>query len=148
MTLVLLPGMDGTGELFAPFIAAYGGATQVVRYPPTAVLNYAGLEEVARSALPRGEPFVLLGESFSGPIAISLAASRPPNLLGVILCCTFARNPRPFLGPFRSLLPMLLASRPFDCWNLRYAAASRIQAFAMRCANQFNKSPQPLCVSA
>ena len=34
MKLVLLPGLDGTGELFASFVAALEGtAAQVVRYP-------------------------------------------------------------------------------------------------------------------
>jgi hypothetical protein len=30
VALVLLPGMDGTGELFAPFVAALGKTTPVV----------------------------------------------------------------------------------------------------------------------
>ena len=65
--LVLLPGMDGTGELFAPFIAALGSQfpVTIVRYPETQALDYAGLEAVARALLPVGSPFVLLGESFS-----------------------------------------------------------------------------------
>ena len=46
---------------------------------------------------------VLLGESFSGPIAISIAAANPVRVLGVILCCTFVRNPRPKLRWLKSL---------------------------------------------
>lgn len=62
--LVLLPGMDGTGRLFAPFVEALGGAleTRVVRYPPRAALDYAALEPIARAAMPSDRPFVLLGE--------------------------------------------------------------------------------------
>ncbi len=111
VTLVLLPGMDGTGELLDAFAAAMsdGIKVKVLRYPTTEALDYAGLEAVARAALPVDEPYVLLGESFSGPIAIALAASRPPQLLGLVLCCTFARNPRPLMGvvrPWIGLLPM------------------------------------------
>ncbi|MEO8023451.1 alpha/beta hydrolase [Polaromonas sp.] len=113
VTLVVLPGMDGTGELLAAFAAAVspGIKVKVLRYPATEALDYAGLEAVARAALPVNEPYVLLGESFSGPIAIALAASRPPQLLGLVLCCTFARNPRPLmvvLRPWVGLLPMVV----------------------------------------
>jgi pimeloyl-ACP methyl ester carboxylesterase len=51
----------------------------------------------------------LLGESFSGPIAIRIAADPPPNLTGVIFCGTFAKNPFPLLGwasPLTFLVPM------------------------------------------
>lgn len=113
MTLVLLPGMDGTASLFEPFIAALGNEFPVVRvaYPNVGVLGYFELEAVARAALPAG-PYVLLGESFSGPIAISLAASAPDQLKGLVLCCTFARNPRPLFSGLRPLvgfLPMAFA---------------------------------------
>jgi pimeloyl-ACP methyl ester carboxylesterase len=109
ITLVLLPGMDGTGDLFAPFVAALGTGFDVVvvRYPPTEALDYAALERVARAALPTNAPFVLLGESFSGPIAVSIAASRPQQLLGLILCCSFVRNPRPFFSRLRAWVGVL-----------------------------------------
>ncbi|MCE3604667.1 alpha/beta hydrolase [Massilia sp. P8910] len=110
-TLVLLPGMDGSGDLFAGFVSALGDRVEaiVISYPPALALGYAGLTEHARAQLPLDRPFVLLGESFSGPVAIALAAARPPGLIGLVLCCTFARTPRPLLAPLRpvvSLLPM------------------------------------------
>jgi pimeloyl-ACP methyl ester carboxylesterase len=103
--LILLPGMDGTGDLFARFVARLpaGIDAQVVRYPETEALGYPELEGIARRASPSQGEFVLLGESFSGPIAISLAAARPPGLVGLVLCNTFARDPRPsfsWLAPF------------------------------------------------
>ena len=55
---------------------------------------------------------MILGESFSGPIAISIAASNPPGLLGLILCVTFARNPHP-------LLPLVCAIlKPLPAWRV------------------------------
>ena len=95
LTIVLLPGMDGTGELFAPFISAMGhefGLT-VVSYPPTGAQGYRELEAHARAALPRHERFVVLGESFSGPVAVSIAASHPAGFAGLILCSTFCSTP-------------------------------------------------------
>jgi pimeloyl-ACP methyl ester carboxylesterase len=109
ITLVLLPGMDGTGELFVPFVDALGTAFDVVvvRYPPTEPLDYAALERVARQALPPDAPYVLLAESFSGPVAVAIAASRPPGLIGLILCCSFVRNPLPLLSGLRGMVRLL-----------------------------------------
>jgi len=81
--LVLLPGLDGTGELFASFIDALGGfATQVIAYPTDRAMTYAEHENFVRGKLPADEDFVLLAESFSGPIGISIAAAAPPRLKG------------------------------------------------------------------
>lgn len=109
MVLILLPGMDGTGDLFAPFVEAFGPAQRVriVRYPTSELLGYSELEAVARAALPSEEPYVLLAESFSGPIAIALAAARPAQLRGLILCCTFATNPHPAFAWLRGMIGIL-----------------------------------------
>src|SRR5690349_8746161 len=97
LKVVLLPGMDGTGTLFAPFITALEDAAsiKIITYPTDQPLGYAALECLIRDQLPANEPFVLVAESFSGPIAIALAATPPAGLLGVVLCCSFTRNPRP-----------------------------------------------------
>jgi pimeloyl-ACP methyl ester carboxylesterase len=113
--LVLLPGMDGTGMLFRDFVAALGSSvdTTVVRYPPDRTLDYPALEDIARAALPADRPFVLLGESFSGPIAISLASASPAGLAGLVLSCSFARNLLPVLSGLRRLVGLLpLAHAP------------------------------------
>jgi pimeloyl-ACP methyl ester carboxylesterase len=102
--------MDGTGLMFEPFVRALGDwESRVVRYPPE-LTSYAACTEYARKQLPVDRPFLLLGESFSGPVAIALAAEGPAGLQGLILCSTFARNPRPELGwlaPLVRLLPAL-----------------------------------------
>lgn len=109
VALVLLPGMDGTGALFEPFIAEIGASfnVKVVRYPAKEALGYEALEELVLKALPTDEPFLLLGESFSGPIAISIASARPTGLVGLVLCSTFAVNPHPLLSTFRFIAKVL-----------------------------------------
>ena len=108
-TLVLLPGLDGTGQLFDAFVNALGtrAAVHIVRYPTSKSLGYEELERLVRAQLPSREPFFLLGESFSGPIAISIAASNPPLLKGIILCCSFASNPRPLFTNLKSVATLL-----------------------------------------
>ncbi len=61
-TLVPLPGMDGTGELFEPFVEAIGDEFKIliVRYPADRVIGYAELVELVRRALPTDEPYTWL----------------------------------------------------------------------------------------
>lgn len=126
--LMLLPGMDGTGDLFAPLVRALSDrlTVQVVRYPVDRDAGYDELMAFARTQLPTDSPFVLLGESFSGPIAIRLAAEAPANLRGLVLCCSFVRNPRPSLAwlrgfvrwlPIRAAPTSLMAALLFGRWS-------------------------------
>lgn len=122
-TLVLLPGMDGTGDLFAPLAAVLVGhlPVQVLRYPPDLPAGYEELSDFVRAALPRDRPFVLLGESFSGPIAVTLASEAPSNLRGLVLCCSFVRNPVPWLAwlaPFARWLPVRSVPTRLIAWFL------------------------------
>jgi pimeloyl-ACP methyl ester carboxylesterase len=112
MILALLPGLDGTGDMFAPFVAALGGRdVRIVRYPAQGAMNYADHEHYARSQLPQDGDFVLLAESFSGPVGISIAATPPTRLKGLILCATFASNPHPMFGPLHGLVRVLPAPK-------------------------------------
>src|SRR5262245_21849903 len=106
VALVLLPGMDGTAKLPEEFVAALGPTVEatVVSYPTDRAMGYPELESLVRSRLPVDRPYVLLGESFSGPIAISIAGSCPAGLRALILCGSFARNPRPVLDLLGRLL--------------------------------------------
>lgn len=97
LSLVLLPGLDGTGELFAPFLEAWPDeiATRVVTYPPDRVVSRAELLARIRSTAAETPDHVLVAESFSGALAIEHAAARPPGLRGLVLVASFARNPLP-----------------------------------------------------
>src|SRR3984957_19651439 len=105
--LVLLPGLDGTGKLFADFLKTLdlGVSANVVPYPADVPLGYDELEHLVRAALPTRGRFVLLGESFSGPLAIRIAADPPPGLSGLILCVTLASYPYTRLAWARRLPP-------------------------------------------
>lgn len=111
-TIVLLPGMDGTGTLYSGLAKAMAGKCKLIvaTYPVDRALDYAALEVFVRNQLPDHEDYVLLGESFSGPIAISIASNRPARLKGLVLCATFASNPYPVLSNFRCMVPYLSLS--------------------------------------
>jgi pimeloyl-ACP methyl ester carboxylesterase len=120
MKFVLLPGMDGTGDLYDAFAAAAPDDFEpmVISYPTDEVLGYREYVDFVESQLPKGSPFVLLGESFSGPIAILLAARRPAGLQAVVLCNTFASGP--WWRGFRHLPWRLLLGLPAPAFTLAY----------------------------
>jgi hypothetical protein len=68
MELVLLPGMDGTGLMFGPFVRGLpeGVRAAVVRYPADRECSFKELAEIARAAIPAEGPAIILAESFSG----------------------------------------------------------------------------------
>ena len=109
-TLVLLPGLDGTGNLFTDFVAALPPTliARTVRYPADRFLTYTDLLTYLRDVIPTTEPFVALAESFSTPLAVKLAATRPPNLAGLVICAGFIASP---IDGWRLLLKALI--RPF-----------------------------------
>lgn len=136
-TLLMLPGLDGTGRVFEPMMTHLPGwiETQVVRYPVDRDMSLQGYVTFAREHLPREKPFVLLAESFSGPIGLQLLAEPPDNLAGVIFVATFAHYPSPFLldagrilpqGPLLKLISTTLISR---CLCLGGASREAVKLF-------------------
>jgi pimeloyl-ACP methyl ester carboxylesterase len=95
MRIVLLPGLHGTDDLFAEFVAAapVDATVDMVSYPTEEPMSYADHVEFARQRLPATGPYVVLGESFSGPVSVLLADSRPIGLCGIILVNTFITSP-------------------------------------------------------
>lgn len=95
LRLLLLPGLDGTGALFEPLVKALPQAIapEVIRYPTDTVLDYDALEALVAERIPAREPYALLGESFSGPLALRLSGRRLGHLVGVVLVATFVTNP-------------------------------------------------------
>lgn len=95
-TLLLLPGLHGTAELFAPLRASLSALSEGVGVSvaefPFAATDYAQVESAV--SLPEGR-IALLAESFSGPLAIRLAVrlKAEGRLSALILVATFARSP-------------------------------------------------------
>ena len=68
VSLVLLPGLDGTGKLFTPLINCLPDHLRpiVVSYPPDIPYGYEDLLPIVHSSLPKDKDYIILGESFSG----------------------------------------------------------------------------------
>ncbi|MEK7485026.1 MAG: hypothetical protein AABZ60_11925 [Planctomycetota bacterium] len=89
--IVLLPGLDGTGKLFEPFLKTCPEILDpvVISFPTQKFLPYSELENWVLERIPKPDPFLLLAESFSGPLAIRLTQRLGSELLGLVLCNTF-----------------------------------------------------------
>ncbi len=87
--------MDGTGKLLLGFSRALPKQirSSIPIYPGDRFLSYDDLAKLVRSLCEDSEPFVLMAESFSTPLAIRIAAECPANLKGLILCAGFATSP-------------------------------------------------------
>lgn len=129
VSLVLLPGLDGTGLLFKPLVAALPAAITptIVRYPGERHLSYQELLPLVLETIPRSDPFILLGESFSGPLAAMIAAERPKNMVGLILCASFVTRPWRFVGP---AIPILARGPVFSLYMPYKRIRARLGGFS------------------
>ncbi|HEY3449040.1 MAG TPA: alpha/beta hydrolase [Myxococcales bacterium] len=139
LPILLLPGMDGTGILFR--------ALRVALPPEVAAIcedlspdRPQGHRELAAAVHPPDVPYAVLGESFSGPLAL-LLADRDPNARAVVLAASFARSPSRALAtlwPF-ARSPLFLPPLP-DRVVRRYLLgedAGPLDLAAFRLANRF-----------
>jgi len=113
--ILLLPGLDGTGRLFAPLIEAASPALElrVIGYPADEALDYDSLLQLVLTQAPDG-PYAIVAESFSGPIALMLAARAPRPPTAVVLVASFATAPvsRGLAIMARALAPVIFAVPP------------------------------------
>lgn len=96
ITIVLLPGLNGTSGLFKPLLECKPDNFDVVciAYPTHDIKNYFELTELVMSELRKIQgSFILVGESFSGPIALFISHKKPDGLLGTIMVASFVSAP-------------------------------------------------------
>ncbi|HJR66291.1 MAG TPA: hypothetical protein VJ802_07655 [Gemmatimonadaceae bacterium] len=108
--VVLLPGLDGTGALFDAFVrvAPPGIRADVVALPHSSS-SYVELADYLSATLALTADTILLAESFSGPLAVTLAARH--HLAALVLCNSFVAPPRSrALRAFA--IPLLFRLRP------------------------------------
>jgi len=134
LSLVLLPGLDGTGQLFKWFLDTLPSEVKpiVVSFPGDKDADYAALEAHVRRFLPQDRPFAILGESFSGPLALRIAGHGYENLVAVILVASFIARPVAWVPNFaRHILHPLLFRLPIHAALLRWRLLGRNPPAAM-----------------
>lgn len=127
LTAIMMPGIDGTGTMFGPLIETLPDwlLPKVISYPRQDILSYRALADYVASFLPKDSPYIIIAESFSGPLALMVSERADPNLKAIVLCATFVTNPRPWLA---RLAPLLLHEWLFGFsprkWMLRLLITS------------------------
>jgi pimeloyl-[acyl-carrier protein] methyl ester esterase len=124
LPVVLLPGLNGTARLLEDLRGRLekNRPASIIAYPTDQCLGYDALVEFLHERLPPGR-FIVLGESFSGPVAIEIAASMPERVAGLALAMSFASNPLPFgAGLARAWLSLRL---PRPRWAMAAALMGR-----------------------
>ena len=93
ISLLLLPGLDGTGKLFDPLLRYLPDwvTPVVLSYPVDKACGYDDLKAIVSDSLPEKTDFIILGESFSGPLAVMIGGEKPDGLKGIILCASFLK---------------------------------------------------------
>ncbi len=94
--LVLVSGLDGTGQLFytqVPRLAEFFTvATYSLRDDATDMATLvADLHDVIDMVAPDGQPVVLLGESFGGALSLSFALKYPERVAALVILNSFAK---------------------------------------------------------
>jgi pimeloyl-ACP methyl ester carboxylesterase len=120
ITAVLLPGLDGTGDLFARFVAATPkGITPVVVDYPTSKTSVDILDRCARERLT--DRCIIVAESFSGAVGVRVAAD--DRVQALILCNSFVKSP--ILPALRFLVLPTLFAIPIPDFLFRYLLLGR-----------------------
>lgn len=100
-----LPGLHGTDKLFSAItkVIPSNVATELIELPASGKQDYSTLTQWLDQQLPGSPKRLLIAESFSGPLAIRLAALRPEQISGIVLCASFCDAP---LNPGIAMLPL------------------------------------------
>jgi pimeloyl-ACP methyl ester carboxylesterase len=109
--LIYLPGLHGTAGLFKPLLKLLPG--KVFELPKEGPQDYATLGAwLSRQSFPPS--YLLIAESFGGPLALAHASRRPKGLKGLALLGSFANMGMPLAKILAGFMPPLpLSSRFF-----------------------------------
>ena len=113
--IILLPGMIGTADLFQPLLQVIPEniPRQIIAYPPDRYLPYSQLAMLIADQLKGQSNLVLIGESYSGALALAFAAEYPARVRAVVLSAGFVLPPWPrwlrwFIRPWLLRIPLPL----------------------------------------
>lgn len=103
VTVVLMPGLNGTKGLFRPLLdhTPVGCNVVIISYPTHEKLSYTELVPYTLKTLDAVQGrYILVGESFSGPLSLLIANEKPCGLVGIILVASFISAPNFRVGRF------------------------------------------------
>jgi pimeloyl-ACP methyl ester carboxylesterase len=139
--VVLLPGLHGSGALYASFFALAPSWTRCrpVALPTLGDQSFDGLASTLEAELKSLEGFVLVAESFSGPIAARLAARLGQKVALLVLCNPLVKVA--FRLPAR-LAATLVASKAMPAWCAALGLAGGDRALGKAALDEVRALPK------
>ena len=112
-----LPGLHGTEALYQSLLHRLpeGIIAEFVNLPSTGKQDYQTLADYLQRELPKtsdGSKRLLIAESFSGPLAIRLAAMRREEVAGLVLAASFCDAPLNLSIALLPLRPLFMVKPP------------------------------------
>lgn len=138
--VVLVPGMDGTGQLFyrqtGPLARSYRVATYALRDSARSMERLvADLAQVVDFVSPADRRAVVIGESFGGALALSFALAHPERVASLVILNSFPR----FSPRFR--LHLAIAGLRVTPWHAM-ALVRRLTAFRLHSRHTHRREVQ------
>ena len=100
-------------------------------------MTYEQLAELAIRFLPVNEPYVIIAESYSGPVAALLAAHPVGDLQAIVFVSSFVSFPGGRIGQWIApLLPLRLFRQRAPAWILRWLLMDSATASELICEVQ------------
>jgi pimeloyl-ACP methyl ester carboxylesterase len=134
--LVLLPGLHGSAALSGQLLAVVPPEYRpiVIEFPQDRPLGYDALFELIQQRTRDIDQMIVLGESFSGPLAVRLADAAPDRVVAMVLAVTFVTCPVPrWFAGFSRLLARFMPTTRFQIrallagWNAPDALITQVQ---------------------
>jgi pimeloyl-ACP methyl ester carboxylesterase len=134
--LVLLPGLHGSAALSGQLLAVVPREYRpiVIEFPQDRPLGYDALFELIQQRTRDIDRMIVLGESFSGPLAVRLADAAPDRVVAMVLAVTFVTCPVPrWFARLSRILARFLPTARFQIrallagWDAPAALVTQVQ---------------------
>lgn len=93
VNLVLLPGMDGTGELFEPFTDILPSSVNALVIPLLQEIGASYQAQARYVASKIHGPSIIVAESYSGMVALALVKEFPEKVEKIVFVASFLSSP-------------------------------------------------------
>lgn len=144
-TVVIFPGLDGTGALTSDFAADdwCGLTVQVIPIPQHGAQDYPSLIQQITARLPDG-PLILIGESFSSPLVMKLAQQERQRVNALVIVGGFCSSPVSAALALIPVRPLFLIRPPAAALRKFLAGPAAPQELVSRIASAIRSVPSAI----
>jgi pimeloyl-[acyl-carrier protein] methyl ester esterase len=144
-SVVIFPGLDGTGELTSDFAADdwCGLTVRVIAIPKYGAQDYPSLVQQITPQLPDG-PLILIGESFSSPLVMKLAEQERQRMIALVIIGGFCCSPVSAAMALIPVRPLFLIRPPAAALRKFLAGPAAPQELISRISTAIRSVPSAI----